>query len=98
MDYAARITRFDFRPMVEIVPSELQLWVNIPDFNGEFQLETESGTIKELSDKFGFIIIDDKRWDFRGLEGKRCVVRKTRDVPILSFRFLKYQNDNPLRP
>jgi hypothetical protein len=90
MEYKAKITRFDFRPMVEVVPSELQIWAEISAFNGEFLLETETGTIQGLSDKFGFKIIDDRNWDFRGLEGKRCIVRMIRETPILTFQFSRY--------
>jgi len=90
MDLLATITKVEFQPMTEIVDSELYLWADVPALGGIFLLETEKGSIEWLSQKFGLIIIGDRNWDVRPIEGKRCVVRQTSQAPMLGLRFLHY--------
>ncbi|MEQ1624676.1 MAG: hypothetical protein ABL870_08300 [Sediminibacterium sp.] len=86
MDYSATIIKFDFKPMVDIVPSNLFYWVRIEQTNFEVMLE-EEGSIDYLSRKYGFKIESDSQWDFSGFEGRRCIVRKD-DIGYRFIRFL----------
>lgn len=86
MRYEAVITKWNFHPMVEVVPSSLDLWVYISHFDNEFMLSTESGSIEYLSAKFGFKIVNSHEWDFTGIEGRKCVV----EGDNLNFRFRHY--------
>jgi hypothetical protein len=45
---------------IEVVPSELQIWADIPAFKGEFLLETETGSIEGFSHKFRFKIVSER--------------------------------------
>lgn len=78
MKYNAIITDFDFNPMVEIMPSILQISVRIPKLNITIALNDIMGSIDWLSKKFRFTVKGDS-YDFGKFIGRHCIIDKRED-------------------
>lgn len=84
MEYVATITDFDFHPMVELVPSILNISLDVPKLGHPVYLE-DKGSIEYLSAKYGFTIEKGPVWDFN-IVGRKCLVAKTEQ----GYRFIKF--------
>lgn len=85
MQYTGIISRFNFMPMVEIVPSILHFWVTIREIDFEIMLE-DRGSIEYLSSKYEFTIVSPYEWDFTGFVGSQCnILRNDSGFHFISF-------------
>ena len=75
MEYTGVITNFSFIPLVNVVPTTLRIWITIEQNGLEIMIE-ERGTIKELSQKFKFIIEGSDNYDFNGFLRRKCNIIK----------------------
>lgn len=82
MTQTATITKFNFLPMIELVPSILQYWIKFTNDGVEYMIE-DKGSIESLSIRYKFKVVSDKEWDFTGFVGRRCLIQ-TSDV---GFKF-----------
>ena len=83
--YIATILDLNFHPMFEPVPSSLSIKVYVPHFDTEIKLYDETGSIDQLSRKFGFETAKDD-YNLTPLKGKKCiVVEKGEGFYFLSF-------------
>lgn len=83
--YIATILDLNFHHMIEPIPSSLSIKVYVPRFDTEINLYEETGSIDQLSKKFGFESSHDK-YNFTELKGKKCiVVEKGEGFYFLSF-------------
>ena len=83
--YIATILDINFHPMFEPVPSSLSIKVYVPRFDTEINLYDETGSIDQLSKKFGFES-GKGDYDLTLLQGKKCiVVEKGEGFYFLSF-------------
>lgn len=70
--FEGTITEVQFAPMVVIL-SHIDITVDVPALNTTIQVRGE-GTIDELSERFGFIIISDNHWDMRPMYNRPCTI------------------------
>jgi hypothetical protein len=82
--YNGTVTDVQFSPMV-VIHSYLHITVDIPAIRQSHQFEMR-GTIEELSNRFGFIIVEDDHWDLRPMFGRACQI----DVTNGNYTFLGY--------
>ena len=91
MDYVGIITNFHWHPMVEFMPSILQLEVKVLA-DGIIRTTEEHGSIPYLSAKYGFIV-DGNNYDFTSVVGRKCRIRSSPDDFYLQFvRFTNSQD------
>ena len=83
--YIATILDLNFHPMFEPVPSSLSIKVYVPHFDTEIKLYDETGSIEQISKKFGLETAKED-YDLATLKGKKCiVVEKGEGFYFLSF-------------
>jgi hypothetical protein len=75
MDYLGVIRNFHWQPMVEIVPSILQLEVQVYE-DGITRTTEERGSINYLSKKYGFLV-EGNNYDFTPVVGRECRLRNS---------------------
>lgn len=86
MDFLGVITNFHWQPMVEVVPSILQLEVRVYA-DGIIRTTEEQGSIKYLSNRYGFIV-DGNNYDFTPVIGRECRIRSA--TGHFNFHFVGY--------
>ena len=72
MKVKAKIANFDFRPMVDVIPSILT--IDIKTYRGEDIHFEFKDSIENLSKRFHFKIVSGQEWDFTNFIGKHCIV------------------------
>lgn len=70
--FKAVVKEFEFNPMVELVPSTLEIYAEL-DYNRVTVTLYNKGTIEHLSQVFQFKVENDL-YDFSGLAGRKCYV------------------------
>ena len=87
-EYVGTITQVSFRPMVEFIPSELDICVNVPELGHEIWF-TETGSIETLSKKFDFSVINDREgavYRVFDIVDRKCIIRRYNGIA----KFAKY--------
>lgn len=85
MQYNGILIDFDFLPMVDAVPSILNLHVEIKHLQILITI-AQYGSIENLAAKFGFQITGEHSWDFTGFKGRECILSKDDK----GFHFVKF--------
>jgi hypothetical protein len=75
-----------FSPMV-VIPSWMDITVDVPALGVSIPIRTQ-GTIEQLSNIFGFIIVNEHHWDLTPMRNRECEITEHQNGTYTFSRYL----------